>query len=250
MPETVETTEGAGRSEASIASASTPDITAATKEAIKKEIVDELKNSQKGGLGSLAQHPAVLLLLGFILTTGVGTWFTYYWQDKQQINQREQQSHERALQQKYEFIEQTNRAVAELYTAANVILYLLSYNLDAKSFDKELPEREVVWKQNVRSWLVTSRILQQRIAVNFKGDEAKKLYQEISEDSEDLSIYINEVLIELKKHGLNALTGEGVKKRKKHILEYTNGIRDKTERLIAMLTQEVQAEDRHFQLNK
>lgn len=217
------------------------------KEYLKKEILDDLRGSLKQGGKGFWENPAVLLLLGFLLTGVVGTWFTAYWQSQQQAVQRIEQARERALQQKYEISDQINKAVAEIYTASQVMLNPLTYPpQNLKTFDQEINDREVFWKQANRAWLVSSQLLQQKLAVNFKSGEAGKLYGEIQESCLMVSFTFSDILPKLKKDKLRSLKDERVMQAREEILALTNrpgGIRDKTGQLMKVLADEIQSQE-------
>lgn len=207
-------------------------------ESFKNEVLKELKEATQKKEPSFFKHPAFLLILGFLLTTGVGTWLTYYWQGKDQQKQREQLAHEHAIQQKYEIADQINKAVADTYTATHVALTLLSSVRNNKN-EKQAAERETYWNQANRSWIPISLVLQQKLSVNFKDEKALLLYQEIIDKMEDLSISINENLLASREAKWKALTEKDLKDK----TALADEIRDKTSQLLKLLVNEIHAEE-------
>lgn len=217
------------------------------KEYLKKEILEELRGDSAGKGTSVTQNPAFLLLLGFLLTGVVGTWFTSFWQSRQQEIQRAQQVRERDLQQKYEVSDQINKAVAEIYTATNVMLNPLIYTPGTpRMLDKEIAEREVFWIQSIRAWLVNSQTLKQKLTTNFKSEKAQAIYGEILDNRKTVSIEFNNIMPELKRRKLRALKDAEVLEKRDKILALTNGpdgLMDKLERLMKVMTEEIQSEE-------
>ncbi|HWS89023.1 MAG TPA: hypothetical protein VN282_18760 [Pyrinomonadaceae bacterium] len=222
------------------------------KEYLKKEILDELKSAGGAGGKSFTQNPAFLLLLGFLLTGVMGTWFTSFWQGRQQEVDRAQQARARALQQKYEAADQINKAVAEVYTATQVMLNPLIYQppdeamFDEAAFDKEVTERELYWKHSNRAWLVNSYTLKQKLAVNFKSEAALSLYDDIERHVLNVSFEFNDIMPMLKKDKLKALRGPRIAEAKEELLQRTNrpgGVRDKLGQLMRVLTEEIRSEE-------
>lgn len=215
------------------------------RDALKEEILEEIRKEAAKKKPSFFQHPAVLLVIGFLLTGGVGTWLTSYWQSKEQAKQQAEQAHKRAVEQKYEVMEQLNKAVAEVYTAGHVIINLLSYDHRPQDFPKELTERDAFWKQARRNWSVASLVLEQKLSVHFKDDEAKKVYEKILEDGDSLSIALNNILPQLKdarwrRQKKNKAEMDAVRMES---LELTNNMRDNTTKLLGILTAKVKAQE-------
>lgn len=180
-------------------------------------------------------------MLGFFLTGVIGTLLTSQWQSIQQQKQQAQIARERALQQKLELAEQLNKAVAEYYTGTQVILYALFYG--AADDSKGLAERETFWKQSLRSWIVSSRVLEQKLAVNFKQEQSSELYQKLVEDSEDTTIMINESLLKLKRRKWKKLDEKKMQKTREEIVKLTNDIRKNTTQLLKLLVEEIHNEE-------
>lgn len=207
-------------------------------ESFKNEVLKELKEAAQKK-SSAFQHPAILLILGFLLTTGGGTWLTYYWQGQDQQKQRQELAHERAIQQKYEIADQINKAVAEAYTGTHVALALLS-SPKSKPGDKQAAEREAYWNQTNRSWIPTSLVLQQKLSINFKGEKALSLYQQIIDEVENLIVDINENLAASKGARWQPLNATEIKER----TDSADAIREHTSQLLKLLVEEIHKEEK------
>ncbi len=205
-------------------------------DSFKNTVLQELKEGSKRK--SHLQHPAFLLILGFVLTGGVGTWLTTYWQSQSKENERAQLAHERAIQQKYDVANDINKAVSEAYAGAHVMIGVLS-STHVSSDTKEVSEREAYWKQSARSWVINSLILRQKLAVNFKNKEAITLYGEIIDDAEELNIKVREGFETIRSNKGGDLDQEQVQS----LLDMADGIREKTQRLLVVMVEEIHREE-------
>lgn len=207
------------------------------KESFKNEVLQELKEAKRGG--GFLNHPAVLLVLGFVLTGGVGTWLTSVWQSTEQQRQREQLAHEHALQQKYELTDQINKAVAEAYAGTQVMLHSLWYEGDKK----EIAEREAYWNQARRNWIVNSLVLQQKLTINFKRDEDLLLYQKIVDEGEQMGVKIDRAVSILKRSNWKALDDKNVAVNRKQALDMANDMREHTKELLRSLVDDIHKDE-------
>ncbi|SRR5260221_9500613 len=146
-------------------------------ELLKKEIRDELKSSEsKAGLSGFFAHSAVLLVLGFILTTGAGSWLTYFWKQRDWQNQQAYLAQQRALDKKYAVIDRTFKEVAITVTASQDVLATYFW---ATWTEKEIQERRANWLKTSRDWRIASNVLRQSIAINFSNPEIQKAFKDI-----------------------------------------------------------------------
>ena len=206
----------------------------------KNKVLEELREAAKKKT-SVFEHPALLLVLGFLLTGVVGTWLASYWQSREQQKQQAQLAHERALQQKYDVTEQINKAVSEVYTGAHVVLYVISYDQSQNKTGEA--EREAYWNQARRSWIINSLALQLKLTNTFNHDEAFSLYQAIIEESDEVSVNVNEVLLILKKSNWKSLKSDEVADKRKVIQDLSSDMREKTGRLLKILVDEIHKEE-------
>jgi hypothetical protein len=206
------------------------------RESFKNTVLQELREASKRK--SLFQHPAFLLFFGFMLTGGLGTWLTSYWQSKAKQNEQAQLAHERAIQQKYEVADQINKAVAESYAGEQVMIGTLSSDQVLKN-SKEAAEREGYWKQAARTWVINSLILRQKLAVNFKDEGAGKLYVDIVDMVEELHIHVREGLDKTRENKNRALSNESVQP----LLDEADDIREKTQQLLLIMVEEIHKDE-------
>jgi hypothetical protein len=210
-------------------------------ESFKNEVLQELKEAAKKRKSSPLQHPAFLLILGFFLTGVVGTWLTSAWQSVRQEKERKQLAHEYALKQKYEVMDQINKAIAEAQTGAHVMVYVLTYGSGGKP-SKALEERETYWNQARRSWLINSQVLKQKLAINFTNSEALELYQKIIAEGDDMAQRLNDLHERLKKSNWRDPKLTDVIDTRVNSIRTINEIERKTNLLLNHLKQEIQKE--------
>lgn len=168
------------------------------KESFKKEILADLEAGSRNSLWRAAQHPAILLVLGFGLTTGLGSFLSYKWQNRsnekqaerqtqQQKYDQDQSTRQRTIQQKYELTDEVVRAVAETNTAAEDILVAFQWNpKDRRAF----PERTKYWQEASRKWRVESKILIQKLVFRFTDQTIGVFFQQIVDKRKDIGVTI------------------------------------------------------------
>ena len=206
------------------------------RESFKNTVLQELREASKRK--SLFQHPAFLLFFGFMLTGGLGTWLTSYWQGKSKQNEQAQLAHERSIEQKYEVADQINKAVAESYAGEQVMIGALSSDQVMKN-SKEAAEREGYWKQAARTWVINSLVLRQKLVVNFKDEGAAKLYVEIVDKVEELHIHVREGLDKAKGSKDRSLPDEDIQP----LLDEADDIREKTQQLLLIMVKEIHKDE-------
>lgn len=171
------------------------------REALKKEIVAELQTADRPfSFSKFAQHPALLLLLGFILTSGFGTWLAYYWQSKEWSRQQAQIAQQSQLEQKYKIIEEVIKAVSETKAAAEDVLIIFDSPTSNKKLSKELPERRNYWQnQGSRNWRISAPVLPTKLKFNFNNPEAQSVFDQISLKRRFLGNAINLLIVNYEK---------------------------------------------------
>lgn len=165
------------------------------KEAVKKEILEDLKKDRafrnellkdleltnsSSSFSKTIQHPAILLVIGFILTSGVGAGMTYFWQKRERIESQRQAADKHEIEEKYAITESILKAVAETTTAADDLVFLY-FNSEPDKHTRDLMEVERLqyWQEKSRDWRVSSKVLQQKLKDHFKSQDAQNLFQEI-----------------------------------------------------------------------
>jgi len=170
-----------------------------SRSAIKKEIVDQVltKRSRSSGFW---QHPATLLVLGFVFTTLCGAaitscWKTREWQNEQSYLtaqtrcERERLTRTEEIKQKYEVKDEIIRRVAETNTAAEEIL--IYFEMDPRRRRQEKKDRIAYWKEASRNWRTNEKILKQRLLLRFVDTNVGNLFEQIVQYRNFVGVDIN-----------------------------------------------------------
>jgi len=156
-------------------------------EILKTEIRRELQQEPRNSISQFFQHQAVLLILGFILTTLVGSWLTYFWKQRDWANQQSYLAAQRALDKKYSISDKTFREVAITIAAAEDVLatyYGGNWSL------KDIEERKENWHKTSRDWRVSSKVLRENLAANFANPDVESTFVVIIDKRRQLGIGI------------------------------------------------------------
>jgi hypothetical protein len=155
-------------------------------EILKAKIRKELQPPpppQDSSTSKFFAHPATLLVLGFMLTTALGSWITYFWKHRDWKNQQTYLIQQRSLDKKYSLIEGAFREVALTITAGEDVL--ATYYTDIWT-PAEIEERRTNWQKTSRNWRVASKVLGQNLAVNFASPDIRNKFEEIVEQRKEL----------------------------------------------------------------
>jgi len=128
-------------------------------------------------------HQATLLVLGFMLTTLVGSWFTYFWKQRDWKNQQSYLTQQRALDKKYALIDSTFKEVSLTLAAGEDVLATYYTENWASG---EIDEHRANWLKTSRNWRVASKVLAQNLAVNFRDPQIRELFKDIVAHRKDL----------------------------------------------------------------
>ncbi|HMG74892.1 MAG TPA: hypothetical protein VK582_15430 [Pyrinomonadaceae bacterium] len=196
------------------------------REALITEIVREMKKDSlkqdaskkltKEGLGELVydffKHPAVLLIIGFLLTGCIGTfltnnWHRQEWDRQQRIQSKEWERQQRRLLDikkidlKYEIIDQLTKAIGERDSAAIQILGpLATKGFDLHQLTTEENEPITTWQKATNDWRISSQIMQLKIGTHIRDEDAAKLFQQIVDTQKTIFINVTDVKNHLKEH--------------------------------------------------
>jgi hypothetical protein len=152
------------------------------KDEIRKELLPPLPPAESGWSTFFA-HPATLLALGFILTTLVGSWLTYYWKHRDWNNQQSYLTQQRALDKKYALIDAMFKEVSLTLAAGEDVL--VTYYTDNWT-TAEIEEHRANWQKTSRNWRVASKVLRQNLAVNFTSPGVQEVFKNIIDQRKEL----------------------------------------------------------------
>lgn len=211
-------------------------------QAVKKEIIDEVRkdlrskdvlggleeDNWKSTLGRLFQHPAVLVLLTFVVTSLLGTQITSSWQSKQ-----------RELEQKYGVIDHVNKAVSDNLTAAQDIVGLYQYEQGARDRKEIEKERWTYWQQKSREWRINSNVIPQKLKGNFKDPEIQQFFKDLLNKSFELSVNIKNLKGDVAQNGWKQVATPTFNARLMEILKVIQSLRIQMATLLDRMNTEI-----------
>jgi hypothetical protein len=211
-------------------------------QAVKKEIIDEIRKDMRSkevlraldettwrsSASTFFQHPAILVVLTFIVTSLLGTQITTAWQSKQ-----------RELDQKYGIIDLVNRSVSDNLTAAQDIVGLYQQEKDALNRAEIETERWTYWQQKSREWRVNSNVIPQRLKGNFKDPEVQAIFQKLSQTAFDLSLYIKDLKSDVDHHSWTLVDRDAFQEKLRDVLKGIRELRNLMGQIIDRMTSEV-----------
>ncbi len=165
-------------------------------------------------IGNFFEHKAVLLLMGFGLTTVCGTCLSSHWKQLEWQNQQKYLLQQRDLDKQTELIGELTKAVAETNAAGEDILAL--YQQSELDRPEEIRERRDNWRKISREWRIASELLQQQLAIYFKNPSIQTKFDAILTQRR----FLGNIIVRLPKR-VQLLPNE-VENAKKHSDELTN----------------------------
>lgn len=206
-------------------------------DSLKKEISEELRK-EKHKVGEFFKHPTILLLLGFILTTVLGTYLSVRYQNSEWKKQQIFLSKQRYTDEKQTIADEATKAVAETLSAGDDFLYLFTWETN----DAEEANRQNNWKQTSSKWRNNFDAISQKLAVYFNG-EVGKLFREIKADRDNFSREIDNLIEAYNKDEKKIKAQVKTDKSNEEILKKINRIREeKVNRLTKLMVEEILAD--------
>lgn len=166
---------------------------------LRNEILKSLRI--KRGWRDLLSHPAILLIIGFVLTSVIGAFLTAYWQNKDKEKQNTQLIKQNKLANKSEIMNETSRLVFQTYVAASDMIYLFQNGEMPEIREKILLERLEHWQKTSREWREKSPVLEKKMRNHFRNDEIFKFFNEIISLRVDIGTEIRYWRGEIKEKG-------------------------------------------------
>jgi hypothetical protein len=161
------------------------------KDSIKEDALKELRRTNwPDVIAKFFQHPATLLIIGFVLTGMIGARLTANWQraewDRQKAKEIEEWNRQQqrlivihSIDLKYGIIDETIKAVGERNAAARNILLPLLEVLDDQQLMQEEAEPVKGWKQANHDWLVNAQTLRLKLSAHINNREVIKYFDRI-----------------------------------------------------------------------
>lgn len=155
----------------------------------------------ESGWSKFWQHPAVLLILGFLLTGAAGAWLAHYWKESEWTNQQNYLFAQRSLDRKSAVIEATFKEVATTSAAAEDLLATYYVGDWTKKDDEERWEN---WKKTSLNWRIQSKVLSARLAASFSNKDIQSTFQQIMDERKQLG----NIVVNLPRRKANDRTSE------------------------------------------
>jgi hypothetical protein len=144
-------------------------------EILKNDIQKALRPSKRGSKLSDFQQQIALLVLGFVLTGGIGGGLAAMWKWLESNNQRHYLEKQRALDRAYSLISQTSKEVATTVAASDDILVTYEPGWNTK----EIEERHTNWTKTSRDWRIKSQVLRAEIPPVFPDPVIREKFDDI-----------------------------------------------------------------------
>lgn len=160
-----------------------------------RRLVDEAlaKKKEKKDDGFF-KHPVVLLVLGFLLTGGVGSFLTSCWQKQEWREQERHRAAEQVKKERLDTINYTTETIAAAMASGEDVLHLFSWTWRDKSDVVTVKERAEYWRDQSRKWRTAEKVLLARVNANFKDPEIKRRLDKIIAERYDLGNAITNLL--------------------------------------------------------
>jgi hypothetical protein len=125
-------------------------------------------------------HPAVLLILGFVLTTATGGYLSHLWQAAQWDHQQERAWNDNLIKTKYAIIGEVNTHLGETLAAARGILPIVERDWNEKSQRSAISNRIDSWEKADLTWRTKTYWLRSRVGAYFDDPQSRALDSVIS----------------------------------------------------------------------
>jgi hypothetical protein len=136
-------------------------------------------------------HEAGRLVLGFLLTTAVGSWLTYWWKAKELTNQAETAALKARVDAQTQLLHDLTEAASASLTACNDVLALYFY---AQRPPEEVTAVRVSYFGESAKWRTASKVIRVRLAVHFKNSEIHNTFAQLVDKRRRLGVTMMRLL--------------------------------------------------------
>lgn len=162
---------------------------------LKKELAAKIQGDKPSlSFGSIAAHPATLVIVGFIFTGIFGTVITARWQSREWDRQQARLLQIRRIEQKEKIMEELTRKVADSDATEQDVLNAFRpwWRIGDQGRDQIARDRVEVWrKQGGREWRIETTLLKNELDFFFTQPEIKskirQTFDEILERREKIA---------------------------------------------------------------
>lgn len=201
---------------------------------LKKELYEELKK-EKYKASEFFKHPTILLLLGFIFTSVVGTYLSARYQSNEWRKQQAFLSRQRYVEQKQIIADEAIKAIVETLSSADDVSYLFYW----ETSEADEKSRQDRWRQTSSKWRGNHHAISQKLAVYFNG-EVCLLFDEIVTERYTFSAGVDNLIEYYNKDKKNA---QSKQPEAKEIIDKIKEIREgKFTQLTKLMAEEILAD--------
>lgn len=187
-------------------------VTELQKDSLKEDVETELEfGTRAKRISKFFQHPAVMLVISFIITGVIGAFLANVWQSREWERQQKLQGKEWERQQlrlldlhgidvKYKLIEEITKSIGERNAAARGVVSPLAQNFSNQQLIEEEKERLTNWQKVSTEWRANSQVLKLKIATHIKNQDAAKYFDQIIDKERSIAVGVTMVKNELSKY--------------------------------------------------
>jgi hypothetical protein len=172
------------------------------KDSLKQEVSSKLTKARPLDLVSgFLQHPATLVVIGFVCTGLAGGWIAERWQRQEWNRQQLRLIDIRGADLKYDIANEMTKSIGERNAAAMGILTPLD---EEKLTDQQLISEEVdrikIWNTASNQWRTTAQVLSGKIASRIKNREIGESFEKILDKERKIGAKVNVIKLDLARY--------------------------------------------------
>ncbi len=213
------------------------------RELLKSEIRAELwEKPAEGHLSKFFRHEAILLMIGFGLTTLAGGYLADKWRQGSWLNQQKYLFQQRKLDKRYQLIDEFIRSISETNTAAEDLLSL--YSFDERWTARDFDERQSYWQTTSRKWRTNSKVLRVKLGAYFTNRQIQTVFEDIVDSRRRLgniirNLHPNELKAALSEPNSRAGLKEKTKAQRDEALDLIERMTKLVHQCASMMTAEI-----------
>jgi len=142
-------------------------------------------------IGRFFGHEAGRLVLGFVLTTAVGSWLAYWWKEKELANQEETAALKARLEAQTLLVQDLTKTVSATLTACHDVLSVYFYG---KRPTEEIKTVRANYFIESAKWRTDSKVIRVRLAVYFKDPAIHTTFTQVIKKRRHLGVTLMRIL--------------------------------------------------------
>lgn len=220
------------------------------KDEVKKYVISRLGRSGNG-FSNFTRHPATLLVLGSLLTGGIGGCLSARWQGAEWGRQQRALAEKARTESQLKLVENTTRAVAGSVTSAEDVLVLFTWDWSEASSAAAIGERTKAWYESSRQWRSDSKVLAARLHAEFRDPRISDCFADVQLYRRHLGNNVTNLIYLLEPHKLSELRKgtpnlsehpevQGMRQHSLEIIEATTGEDGVLPELVGLMVRETE----------